>query len=170
MIISIKKGVLVSLAIFALLGIAAFSYSQEPVNGPGFERGKGDTGKFMMDRMKERLGLSDDQVAKLKPLFISFRSNVSIVMKDKVKNEMDLRDELFIGGSDKDIKPLLDNVYADQAKMADIRKGFFESVKTILSPTQQAKCLMMMKEQGRRGMDRMGRGDDMEEGQMDMMR
>ena len=113
---------------------------------------------------KEKLGLSDSQADKLKDLFNKQREETKI-LSDQMKVNMDtLKLKVDSKASDGEIKALLDSLSAGKKKLQAKRDGFIDQVKTILTPTQQAKLLLEMKEHGMWGDKGMREGHDGEMG------
>jgi Spy/CpxP family protein refolding chaperone len=130
----------IALSIFTLVGLSVFAFSaDESAKKDWANKGR----NFMISRMKKALDLTDDQVAKITTLFKNFKSSMDPLIKTKVKDQMDLRDKLFIGGTDTEIKPLLNAVNADNEKIGEARKNLKDSLNAVLTPTQQAKLLVM---------------------------
>jgi Spy/CpxP family protein refolding chaperone len=107
---------------------------------------KGDhgDGKDRMDRMKEKLGLSDSQAAKLKEAFKK-QMEANKPLRDQEKIDVDtLQQKVDSKASDSDIKDLLEKLKADRKQIQDAQERSMEKIKTILTPTQQAKWVLMM--------------------------
>jgi len=98
----------------------------------------------MGDRMKERLGLTDEQAAKLKDLRESNQKEMR-ALQDKVQDETTaIKRKLRDGAGDSVLKPLLDKLQADHETLQAKRKANMDKMREILTPTQQAKMLVMM--------------------------
>jgi Spy/CpxP family protein refolding chaperone len=104
-----------------------------------------DPAKFeqaRLDRMKETLGLSDEQVSKLKALFESQRAEMKPI-REKMMADMDtLRKKKEAKASDAELKTALDALSADRKSMQDLRQNQQEKFRGILTPEQQAKMAL----------------------------
>jgi Spy/CpxP family protein refolding chaperone len=104
------------------------------------------------DRMKEKLGLSDSQAAKLKDLFKKQMEETK-PLRDQMKIDMDtLQQKIDTKASDADVKKVLDALSADRKSMEASRQNMEDAVREILSPTQQAKFVLSMRDRGRQMM------------------
>ena len=107
-----------------------------------------------MDKLKEKLGLSDDQVSKLKDLFKS-QGETMKPLRDQMKIDMDtLQQKVDTKASDGDVKKLLDKLEADQKEMQAGREKMKDQLRAILTPTQQAKMVLGMRKMGMGMMER----------------
>jgi Spy/CpxP family protein refolding chaperone len=139
---NVLKGLWVgSLAVSLLAGFALAVRAEDDkpmMGGPG-----------RIERMKEKLGLSDDQVTKIKDLFKK-KGQENKPLRDQVKIDMDtLQQKVDSKASDGEIKKVLDALSADRQKLESARREIEDQLKTILTPTQQAKFVLSMKERGR---------------------
>jgi Spy/CpxP family protein refolding chaperone len=161
-----KKLWLVALMTTALVGTAFTLYAddaQAPAGGddkPGMGQGTdpGPDGGMMggdhMDKMKEKLGLSDDQAAKLKDLFKS-QMEANKPLRDQMKIDMDtLQQKVDMKASDGDIKKLLDKLDSENKEMQASRDKMKDQLRSILTPTQQAKMVLGMRKMGMGMMNR----------------
>ncbi len=104
------------------------------------------------DWMKKKLGLSDSQADKLKDMFKKQIESMK-PLRDQMKIDMDtLQQKVDTKASEETIKKLLDALKADRKNMEAARQDMEDRVREILSPTQQAKFVLMMKDRGRRMM------------------
>lgn len=129
----------------------------------------------MADRMKEKLGLSDDQATKLKDA-MKAHGEASKPIMEKVKAGMEkLRDQVKSKAADADIKATLADLKTQRAAMQAEESKFHDSLAGFLTPTQQAKMLIgmmarhhaMMENRGghgRWGGKRRGDGEDDHDG------
>jgi Spy/CpxP family protein refolding chaperone len=123
-----------------------------------------DGGK-MSDKMKERLGLTDDQAAKLKDAMKAHGDAMKPIgqqMKDGIKK---LADQIKNKASDADIQASLDALKASRKAMADEQEKFHDALASFLTPTQRAKMLVgaamkMHRERGEHGPKGPHRGAD----------
>ena len=146
------------LALF-LMGTVSWARADEAAAGDdaapmahadhGMDGGMGMGGK-MMDRMKEKLGLSDSQVSQLKDMFKKTREE-NQSLRDQAKIDMDtLQQKVDSKASDSDLKNLLDKLQKDKDGLTAARKKVVDQMRDILTPTQQAKMVLSMKQRGRR--------------------
>jgi|GEM_PF-3036537 len=140
---SVRRGSFIVLSVLTALGLYVLAYSED---GDIYKDWDKNYGEFMINRMKKEMNLTDEQITKVTLLFTSFRSYMLPLIKTNVKDMMDLRDKLFIGATDADIRPFLSSVNADNAKIAEAQKNFRDSLDAILTPIQQAKLLVMRDE------------------------
>jgi Spy/CpxP family protein refolding chaperone len=100
------------------------------------------------ERMKEKLGLSDSQATQLKTLFKK-QMEGNKPLRDQMRIDMDtLQQRVDLKASDSDIKKLLDKLEAERKEMDSSREKMKDQLKTILSPTQQAKMVLGMRAKG----------------------
>lgn len=138
------------------------------------EGGKADHGA-MAERAKQRLGLSDDQAAKLKDAMKAHHDAMKPLW-DKLKGDMKkLHEQVNSKASDSDVQASLDSLKADHKAVAD-EEGKLQDSLSFLTPTQRAKLLFgamhmrrerMMGGKGRRGPkdgDEEKKGDDDKDG------
>jgi Spy/CpxP family protein refolding chaperone len=116
---------------------------------------KFDPAKFeqaRLDKMKKDLGLSDDQVEKLKALFKSHREELK-PLQEKMKTDVDtLRTKKEAKATDSELKPVLDLLSADRKNMQDLRQKQQEQIRGILTPDQQAKMVLNRPFKGKGGL------------------
>ncbi len=145
----IKWVPMMALGLLAGLSTAAFVYAKgDDAEGP---KDRDHKSGMMGERMKERLGLTDEQAAKLKELRGSNKKEMR-ALQDKVQDETTaIKRKLRDGAGDDVLKPLLDKLAADHEALQAKRKANMDKMRAILTPTQQAKFLVGM-------MGRMGRG------------
>ena len=118
----------------------------QPAMGQGMDGGMMSMGP--MSRMKEKLGLSDDQAAKVKDLFKS-RMEANKPLRDQMKIDVDtLQQKVDTKASDGDIKKLLDKLDSEQKQMQSSRDKMKDQLRSILTPTQQAKMVLGMRKMG----------------------
>lgn len=106
--------------------------------GPGMEEGGGE-------RMKEKLGLSDEQVKKLKAL----REGQAEAMKANHRKMRDLmaklEDQVSDKASDSAIAATLKDLKAARKDMEALQQKMEEGREAILTPSQLAKGLLAMR-------------------------
>ena len=154
-----KRMIMSGMLLAAVLwGNAAFvgAGEQAPPAGDGpsaMDQGMGGMmGQDRLEKMKEKLGLSDDQVSKLKALFKSQRS-VTKPLRDKLKSDMDdLQKKVDAKASDADLKKVLDSLSDDRKNLEAARQKMVDQIREILTPLQQAKFVLAMRERGEKMM------------------
>jgi Spy/CpxP family protein refolding chaperone len=157
-----------ALSLFLLFWGVQILRADDPASGdndgpPKMDRGQGWEKGGPMGMWKEKMGLTVDQAAKLKDLMKNQREETR-ALADQMKVDMDtLKLKVDSKASDDQIKTLLDNLSAQKKKMQAKREEFINQAKGILTPTQQAKFLLAMKEHGRWGHEG-GWGKNKEEG------
>jgi Spy/CpxP family protein refolding chaperone len=116
----------------------------------------GPQGGMMMnpEKLKDRLGLTDVQIAQMRNLFKSqMEANQSL--RDKMKIDMDtLKQKVDAKASDGDLKKVLDALSADRKTMEANRQKMEDKVRHILTPLQQAKMVLGMQARGGQMMEK----------------
>ncbi|MFI5350583.1 MAG: Spy/CpxP family protein refolding chaperone [Elusimicrobiota bacterium] len=127
-----------------------------------------DAGK-MADRMKEKLGLTDEQAGKLKDAMKTHGDAMKPIgqqMKDGFKK---LGEQIKSKASDADIQASLDSLKTARKAMAEEQEKFHDALAAFLTPTQRAKMLIgaemrMRREHGKGGPKGPRRGGDDKDG------
>ena len=115
---------------------------------PGAGQDWGAKGGNRMDMMKKRLDLSDGQVSKLKELFKKQREEAKPI-RDQLRIDMDkLRQKVDTKAADSDLKDLLDQLQKDRQTLQSAREKLTDQLRDILSPAQQAKFVLGMRNRG----------------------
>jgi len=96
----------------------------------------------MKDKMKEKLGLTDDQVKKLDDLRASEKAEMKPLREKAHAIIEKLEGQVKSKASDSDIKATLDEAEANHAAVEQLEDKFKQSHQAILTPTQQAKMLL----------------------------
>lgn len=117
------------------------------------------------DRMKERLGLTDEQAGKLKDAMKAHRDAMKPLdqqMKDAVKK---LADQIKNKASDDEISASLDALKSTRKAMADENEKLQDALAGFLTPTQRGKmavgmAMRMRRERGEHGPRGGGKKDD----------
>jgi Spy/CpxP family protein refolding chaperone len=150
-------GVLVLLLSF---GFAVLSYAEGPGAGPG-PMGRGDGAGFIL-KMKDKLGLTEDQVKQLQAVVESEKEEMGPLFEKISADRKALEDSLKAGAKDADLKVLLDNLEMDHQNIGTAGKRFRGQIRGILTPTQQAK-IVVDRGQHRNGKGLKGPGRDCDE-------
>ncbi len=146
-----KKMWLVGLMAAALMVPALTALAQDNP-APGGQPG-GQQGGMNLERMKEKLGLSDDQVSKLKDL-LKAQMEAGQTFRDQLKADIDvLQQKVDSKASDGDLKKALDTLVADRKAMEANRQKTEDMFREILTPLQQAKMVLGMQSIGARRMN-----------------
>jgi Spy/CpxP family protein refolding chaperone len=158
-------GLILSAAVLAL-GLNARANDQEgqtkegshqyskTVDGQDHRDGLG-----MMDRLKDKLDLSDEQLKEIKSISQKDREK-SQTLREKLKTDVgNLSEKLKSGADGGVLKSLLEKVYADQNSLAVFRQKQMEETRNVLTPTQQAKWVVGMGEKRQGGRSKFKKHD-----------
>jgi Spy/CpxP family protein refolding chaperone len=162
-------GLLACLAAYPLLA-QADSKTDSPATGPdngtmqgpppdgadmsdGGDEPQGEMGGKWVDRMKEKLDLTDAQVSRIKQVFENQKSTAKPIREDLKTQTKALAQKMKAGAGDGDLKSILDKIDQDRKNLDAARQQNMEALRGILTPTQQAKAYLAM---AKRGMARMG--------------
>src|SRR5262249_15361144 len=103
------------------------------------------------EKWKEKLGLTDDQVAKLKSA-MKARREAAEPLRKQLKADMEkLRGQIKSKNGDSDVQATLDHIDATHKAILAEREKFMTNVRTFLTPTQRAKMLLSMMRNMHRG-------------------
>ncbi len=128
----------------ALLLPAALRAEDKPEGKPEKHEGKEGHEDFRA-RMKEKFGISEDQEAKLKAARRAKRDASEAAMSELGAATRKLQDQLEDKASEKDLSATLDKIAAVRKTMRADEDKFEASLSSILTPTQRAKMVVMMK-------------------------
>ena len=130
------------------------------MGGPGADEERGPRPEFaerMKARIKEELGLSDEQSAKLEAA-MKQRAQDEIPLSEKLIDQTKkLSDLVKKDAADAEIQAALDALKAARKEMLDGNEKFENSLASFLKPKQRAKMMLRMerhahgRNQGRRG-------------------
>jgi Spy/CpxP family protein refolding chaperone len=136
--------------IFAAMSLAVAVWGTPRLNADPMDKdGKGGM-------LKEKLGLTDEQVAKFKDARKADREAMKPLM-EKMKTDVDsLRVLVDKKASDKDLSAQLDVLKADKEAVDEQRKKQMDAMAADLTPLQKAKFVINMADHMNRGMG--GRG------------
>jgi Spy/CpxP family protein refolding chaperone len=104
----------------------------------------GKHGERAETMMKERLGLTDDQAAKLKAAFEAMKTATKTLREQSKETSRKLEEQVRDLSSDKDIQATLDQLDANRKAMAAERQKMESAAASILKPYQRAKMRLMM--------------------------
>ena len=113
------------------------SQGSAPEKHAGMHRHNGESADQHLQMLSEKLNLTDDQKAKLKPIF-----------EDEMQQMKAVRDDSSLSQEQK------------RAKMKSIHESFHDKINAVLTPEQQAKFKQLRQEQ-------MEKHKGMKEGKMD---
>ena len=123
----------------------------------------------MADRMKEKLGLNDEQAKKLDAAWQEHRKAVESLQEQLHKALRKVHGELEIEAPDKDIQTALDQVEKARESLRAEADKLKKNMEALLTPTQRAKMLLMREKMMRRGArgpeDWWARGHDEDRGE-----
>jgi Spy/CpxP family protein refolding chaperone len=97
-----------------------------------------------VDKMKDKLKLSDDQVTQLKQAMENQKASAMPLMDDMKAQTKTLAQKVKAGASDDTLKPILDQLDQDRQSLDMGRQKTMASIRVILTPTQQAKAYLAM--------------------------
>ncbi len=128
----------------------------------GGEQARGEKGgkEAFASRMREKLGISEEQEDKLKAARRVKRDASAAAFAELAAATRTLQDQLEDKASEADLAATLDKIAAARKTMRAAEEAFEASLSSILTPTQRAKMAVAMKEHGgdMRGRGRTGGG------------
>ncbi len=92
--------------------------------------------------LKEKLGLTDDQVAKLKVIAESEKAEYKPLILSGLADVKILGDKLKTGASDAELNPVVDRIEATRKSVEAAKTKYIAQVRTVLNPTQQSKLVV----------------------------
>ena len=116
----------------------------------------------MADRMKEKLGLNDEQAEKLDAAWQAHREAVKPLREQLHKALRKVHGQLEIEASDKDIQAALDQVEKARGSLRAEADQFKKTMEAMLTPTQREKMMRrgMAMGHSREGWRARGRDED----------
>lgn len=113
--------------------------------GPGMESHEGNEGHEMSAaKLKDKLGLSDDQVTKLDAAWKSAKDAAKPYREQMKADLAKLKDQVKNKASDDEIKATLDDLDAAHKGAEGAMEKAKADSRSILTPTQQAKMALHM--------------------------
>ena len=104
--------------------------------------GKGAHRMMSPEKLKDNLGLSDEQLAKLEAARKAHAEAVK-PLREQMKAGMEkLRGQVKNKAADADIQATMDELSQGRKSMQQAREKFQEDLKSFLNPTQRAKMLL----------------------------
>lgn len=167
-----------SLALLLLLGstVAVKADDDKPMGGGMGDHGDGKMGAAIILKMQEKLGLTDDQVEKLKATAKKEREEMRPLFKDLMMNTKALKEAVDANAKDSELTSLLNKLDSERRSMESLNNKYVNQYRSILTPTQQAKVALFMAKKKMDMMKKMGQGmmkhkmkhkEKMEEGEND---
>jgi Spy/CpxP family protein refolding chaperone len=98
----------------------------------------------MAERMREKLGISEEQEAKLKTARRARRDKSAVALAELGAATRKLQDQLEDKASEKDLSGTLDRVAAARQALRAEEDRFEATMSSILTPTQRAKMILAM--------------------------
>jgi Spy/CpxP family protein refolding chaperone len=124
---------------------------------PG-DQGGDAAGIGVIAKMKDKLGLTDDQVAKLKQLGESAKAEITPLWKQMGADLKALGEKVKAKAGDDVLKPLLDSINTDRQNLDAAKNKYIDQSRTILTPTQQAKMVIYEAMKWKGMMNKWGKG------------
>jgi Spy/CpxP family protein refolding chaperone len=131
--ISIRNLAAFGLITALLFGVSTVAKAQEPP--PGVNAAK-------ILEIKEKLGLSDEQVAKLKTLLESEKAELTPLVKKQLADLKTLDEKVKANAPDDELDPILDNMETRRQNIESAKSKYIGQARAILTPTQQAKVVL----------------------------
>jgi hypothetical protein len=94
-------------------------------------------------KVKEKLGLTDEQIGKLVSLRSAARTEAAPVVKQGLADLKTLYDQTVAGVGDEVLKPTLDSIDAERRALETMRNKYVDQARLILTPTQQSKLVLL---------------------------
>ncbi len=140
--------------LFAILGLGAMLLGAPALRADHHEgKSEGD----MIPGMKEKMGMSDAQMEKVKAARKAHMEAMK-PLREKMKADMDtLKGLVDKKGSDAKLKTSISAVKEDYKAIQDQQKKHHEAMQEFMTPMQQAKAILMMGEHMKGGMEMMKR-------------
>jgi hypothetical protein len=130
---SLRWFVFMSMVFFMAFSASVFTFADD-----GKKDGRDND---RIGRMKEFLGLNDDQVTKIKLIYDDSKTRLEPLQKQLGADLKALRDKVKAGAPDADLKPLMAAVQADNQKLMDSRRIELDQINAVLTTLQQAKLM-----------------------------
>ena len=150
-----------SLATVLALGSAVIVRAQDEGPTDKQDQGKGNNHKGWghFGGFKEKLGLTDEQAAKLKDLFKAQREETK-PLRDHLRIDIDnLRLQVDSNASKSELAATLDKLSGEKKALRTAQEKFQQKLRGVLDPKQQAQMVLSMGGGRRGGFGRPGNGD-----------
>ncbi|HEX4048229.1 MAG TPA: periplasmic heavy metal sensor [Elusimicrobiota bacterium] len=130
--------------ICAVLAAGLLAAGPLAASAKGGEKDGGRREGRAMEMLKDRLGLTDDQAAKLKAAWEAQKKAVKDLRQQSREETRKLEGEVRDLASNKDIQETLDQLDANRKSMADERQKLEAASASILKPYQRAKLRLLL--------------------------
>lgn len=130
----ISKLILMGIVLGLVISAVTLSYSNQ------WNKDRDDGNRII--NMKEKLTLSEDQVAKIQDVQAISDKNLDKLMQKQEDDTETLSAKIKAGASDKELKSLLDVLQKNSIKIMDAKKNDMQKVLSVLTPMQQAKVII----------------------------
>lgn len=150
----------------ALIGTGGLhAHGMDMDGSKAMEMRGGMMGEMKMEDMKAELGLSDEQMTKMKAIHKGHKEAMETLEKKLKSEAKELRGLVEKKASDEKLKAGVAAVKASHNAMMQMHKKHHEEMMAILSPLQQAKMVVSMCDHMNDGMmgEHEGKGDDKED-------
>jgi Spy/CpxP family protein refolding chaperone len=142
--------------ILAGLATAVFASPALRAQEEGAAPGRPEGRAMNSEKLKERLGLTDEQAAKLKAA-VKARQEAVKPLQEALKAGMKkLAGQVKGKASDSDIQASLDQLEQARKQLTQAQEKFRTETESFLTPTQRAKILLGMAQRLRQGGNRRG--------------
>jgi Spy/CpxP family protein refolding chaperone len=141
---------------FAMGGTTMVSWAQD--SGPAANSGAAGMNQGgsaepspadRIEKMKEDLGLSDDQVTQIQKLFSEQMGSIK-PLRDQLKTDMEtLQQKMDSMAKDPEVKEVLEKFKSDRKILEEAQAKLMDRLSAILTPTQEAKAILEMDKRGR---------------------
>lgn len=165
------KRLITTMTAAALLGGALFLPAILRAEGKKEKPAPEEREGRMAAKIKEKLGLSDEQAEKLKALRRAHRDAAESLRSELKASVRRLGDQLEDDASEKELSATLDKIKAGRKALREARDKFEADSSALLTPTQRAKLVVamgrMMKHGGRGHGGGRGPGPRHEDGELE---
>jgi len=137
----IMMGIWMGSLVVGLMAGPVFCLGAEE-NQQATDDGSADISQF--SKMQQSLGLTDDQMAKLKVLFKEHWEATKALKYKAAVDMLKLKQEIQSGASDREVKKTLDALTDDHEALQKKRQKLVNQLRDTLTPTQQGKLILGM--------------------------
>ena len=100
------------------------------------------TGAAKALELKQKLGLTDDQVSKLQAISASEKAEYTPLIQKGLADLKLLSDKIKAGAPDSEISPIIDSIEANRQAIEGAKTKYIVQVRAVLNPTQQGKVAL----------------------------
>jgi len=148
-----KKGILLLMLIGSLAFVSSDAFARMGM-GPGGMHGPGGRGMFYGDPelMKEKLGLSDDQVDKISKINLDYKKKL-LAIREKIEPKQTKLHGILLGDNVnlKDVRTLLEEISALEVDIRMLRINHRLDIEKILTASQKTQLRSTGRRMMRRG-------------------